>query len=166
VTRFPPVHFPETENSSASRKSSSVPRIRDRLFRFPPANRPFEELRPEHAARIYYERHYAYECIDFIKEHNRRGDVELNETVLGEAMSIDGGDGLLAWLGRRNRRRPARFKARQIAQMGDFSRSLHDMQLGTFRCDKLSAYGVDTAPSELKEEEAEKAISTLRTFTV
>ncbi|OJI97961.1 hypothetical protein ASPVEDRAFT_79633 [Aspergillus versicolor CBS 583.65] len=119
-------------------------KICDRLPRFPPANRPFEPLKAKHVARLFYERNYAYECIQFMKESGLCGDVDLNERVLGKALDARPGDNLISYLERTKGRRRPRFSGSQIAQMSNFSQSFHGMQLCMFVVD---------APSTRHDEE-------------
>ncbi|OJI96458.1 hypothetical protein ASPVEDRAFT_238459 [Aspergillus versicolor CBS 583.65] len=134
-------------------------RICERLSRHPPATCPFENLKPDNEDRLYQEGRYAYECIEFIRRPDRRGKVDLDETVLGTALDSTSSNGLLACLETTKGTQPNQFTTPQIAQMNSFSRSFHGMQLCTFSCDNvISAGGVNPALNWLEEKEGEEVI--------
>lgn len=140
-------------------KAFILGRICEILPRHPPATCPFDELRVDNKARLYQEGRYAYECIEFIRQRDRRGEVNLDETVLGKALDSTSGNGLLACLERTKGTQPNQFTAPQIAQMSSFSRPFHGMQLCTFSCDNvISACGVEPAQNQFEEEEGGKVI--------
>ncbi|KAL2830895.1 hypothetical protein BDW59DRAFT_158330 [Aspergillus cavernicola] len=126
--------------------------IRNTLARFPPANHPYENLMFEHTGRLWYEGKYARECIEFIEKPGHDA-VDLDRTVLGKAMNGDDNLGLLACLLRRDR-----LNAPQISQLNGFAKSFHAMQLCTFRCDDLSAYGANNTKMALNGEMFDFAI--------